>query len=294
MDFFKSENNADKTCRFINLFGAHMEINLSDKVKIDSEMNVLIIEDSEELCEVLQLSLKSFGFLGEIYIAKNLEESIKIINSVKIDLFIIDWLLPDGEGVMLVKKLRSFKEYKYVPVLMITGRSDLMRQSEFVDYGIGGLLIKPFEVSDFKNSLIKLFELKENSIAKIPSESKFLVIDDERDFVFLMENYLNKLGFKNISKAYSCKEAEEKLNSENIEIVITDWTLPDGSGIELIEKLRRLEKFKKLPILVVTGRDSIDDIIDLNNHQVKDHIIKPFPLTELETKLADCYLRNKS
>ena len=96
-----------------------------------------------------------------------------------------------------------------------------------------------------------------------------------------------------VESADSLKETSEILLQNKIQFLITDWAFQDGSCIELIEKLRKTSDYKNLPIMVVTGRDSIDDLMTLVQLDVKDHLVKPFTFVEFEEKLNYCWERKQ-
>lgn len=270
-----------------------MTIQLAEGINVDEQTSILVIEDSRELNDVLTMGLKNFGFKGKIFQALDLETAVQIIKLHKIDLFVVDWVLPDGEGASLVKKLRSSSIYETTPILLITGRDDISSQSDFTEFGIGALLVKPFSMEDFKLELAKIYGFRQGQQVNIPKDTQFLVADDQVDIVKLIKELLENLGHKSVFTAYSLKETSEILQQNKIQFLITDWAFQDGSCIELIEKLRKTSDYKNLPIMVVTGRDSIDDLMTLVQLDVKDHLVKPFTFVEFEEKLNYCWERKQ-
>jgi two-component system chemotaxis response regulator CheY len=115
---------------------------------------------------------------------------------------------------------------------------------------------------------------------------KFLVVDDSATMRRIVGNSLKNLGFQDFVEAVDGKDALEKLNSDSeINFVITDWNMPVMSGLELTKAIRASEKFKDIPILMVTTRGVKEDILQALQARVNNYIIKPFTPQILKEKI---------
>ncbi len=116
---------------------------------------------------------------------------------------------------------------------------------------------------------------------------KFLVVDDSATMRRIVGNSLKNLGFESFVEAVDGKDALEKLNSDpEINFVITDWNMPVMSGLELTKAIRGNEKFKDMPILMVTTRGVKEDILQALQARVNNYIIKPFTPHVLKEKIS--------
>ena len=70
-----------------------------------------------------------------------------------------------------------------------------------------------------------------------------------------------------------------------INFVITDWNMPDVSGLELVKSIRASDKFGKIPILMVTTRGLKEDIIEALEAKVNNYVVKPFTPQILKEKI---------
>ncbi|MEG8945610.1 response regulator [Rosettibacter firmus] len=115
---------------------------------------------------------------------------------------------------------------------------------------------------------------------------KFLVVDDSVTMRRIVANSLKSIGYDNFVEAADGKEALSKLNSdEGINFVITDWNMPEVSGLELVKAIRSNEKTKSLPILMVTTRGLKEDILEALQAKVNNYIVKPFTPQILREKI---------
>jgi len=111
---------------------------------------------------------------------------------------------------------------------------------------------------------------------------KILIIEDEKDLVETMKNYLGSEGFL-CEKATSWFEAEDSLSVYNYDIIILDLTLPGGDGLDLIKLIK--ERNKDAGLLIVSAKNSIDDKIKGLDMGADDYISKPFHLAELNSRI---------
>lgn len=90
---------------------------------------------------------------------------------------------------------------------------------------------------------------------------KVLVVDDDENTVRFLSVALEEGGYEPIG-AYNGKEGLEKIKSENPDLIILDVMMPKKTGFVLFKQLRRDEKFKDLPVIMLTGVSSVLDDLD--------------------------------
>jgi two-component system chemotaxis response regulator CheY len=115
---------------------------------------------------------------------------------------------------------------------------------------------------------------------------KFLIVDDSVTMRRIVANSLKTIGHDSYSEAGDGREALAKLNSDNtINFVITDWNMPELSGLGLVRSIRSEPKYGSIPILMVTTRGLKEDIIEALNAKVNNYIVKPFTPQILKDKI---------
>jgi len=115
---------------------------------------------------------------------------------------------------------------------------------------------------------------------------KFLVVDDSVTMKRIVLNSRKGIGYSQFLEAGDGKEALDVLNSDDsINFVITDWNMPNVSGLELVKNIRANDKYGDLPILMVTTRGVKEDIIEALNAKVNNYVIKPFTPAVLKEKI---------
>jgi two-component system chemotaxis response regulator CheY len=123
-------------------------------------------------------------------------------------------------------------------------------------------------------------------IFKDHKDMKILVVDDLFTMRDLMSKSLNQLGFFNIQQATDGDMALQFLLKEKFDLLITDWQMPNMSGIDLIKAVRSNEKIKSIKILMVTIQSEKDQIAEAISAGVDGYLLKPFTLKILEDNLV--------
>lgn len=115
---------------------------------------------------------------------------------------------------------------------------------------------------------------------------KFLVVDDSVTMRRIVVNSLKGLGYSDFLEAADGKEAMDVLNNDSsISFVITDWNMPNVSGLELVKQIRTHATYSGVPILMVTTRGVKEDIMDALAARVNNYVVKPFTPAILKEKI---------
>ena len=118
---------------------------------------------------------------------------------------------------------------------------------------------------------------------------KILVVDDMSTMRRIIKNLLNQLGYKNIDEAEDGAIAYQKLKKAKYDFVVTDWNMPNMTGIELVQKIRNDPELKHLPILMVTAEAKKENVIMALKAGVNNYIVKPFPAEILKEKMEKIF-----
>ncbi|KAF0142386.1 MAG: response regulator [Ignavibacteriales bacterium] len=115
---------------------------------------------------------------------------------------------------------------------------------------------------------------------------KFLVVDDSVTMRRIVLNSLKQIGHEAFVEAGDGREALTKLQADDsINFIITDWNMPDLTGLDLVKAVRANPKYETLPILMVTTRGMKEDIVEALQAKVNNYIVKPFTPQVLREKI---------
>ncbi len=118
---------------------------------------------------------------------------------------------------------------------------------------------------------------------------KFLVVDDFATMRRIVRNLLKELNFANVDEAEDGVVALQKLSRDRFDFVVSDWNMPNMSGIDLLKAIRADATLKHLPVLMVTAEAKKENIIEAAQAGASGYIVKPFTAATLSEKLAKIF-----
>ena len=113
---------------------------------------------------------------------------------------------------------------------------------------------------------------------------KVLVVDDESSIREMLRLALEISDFECVEAA-DIHEAYRRVTDDQPDIVLLDWMLPGGSGIELLRRLKKEEATKSLPVIMLTAKTHEDNVIQGLEVGADDYITKPFAPKELIARM---------
>jgi two-component system chemotaxis response regulator CheY len=118
---------------------------------------------------------------------------------------------------------------------------------------------------------------------------KFLVVDDFSTMRRIVRNLLKELGYTNVDEAEDGIAALQKLKGANFQFVVTDWNMPNMTGIELLKAIRADDSLKHLPVMMITAEAKKENIIEAAQSGASGYIVKPFTAATLEEKMGKIF-----
>lgn len=114
---------------------------------------------------------------------------------------------------------------------------------------------------------------------------KFLVVDDFSTMRRIVRGLLKELGFVNVEEAEDGAVALNMLKAETFDFVVSDWNMPNMTGLELLKAIRADARLAHLPVLMVTAEAKKENIIEAAKAGASGYVVKPFTAATLDEKL---------
>ena len=108
-------------------------------------MRILIVDDEKLLVKGIKFNFEQEGYIVET--AYDGAEALKLAKDKKLDLIILDWMLPEIDGLTVCQKVREFSN---VPIIMLTAKTDDMDKILGLEYGADDYITKPFNILELK------------------------------------------------------------------------------------------------------------------------------------------------
>jgi len=127
-------------------------------------------------------------------------------------------------------------------------------------------------------------------MAKLHSGMKILVVDDMATMRKIIINMLKQMGFTNIEEADDGEPAWDMVQkaieaNEPYEFILSDWNMPNMSGLDFLKKLRETPGQEKLPFLMITAEAEQGNVVIAVKAGVSNFIVKPFSASVLKEKI---------
>ncbi|HZY79728.1 MAG TPA: response regulator [Cyclobacteriaceae bacterium] len=209
----------------------------------ESSRTILIMEDDPAFAKVLLDFVRERNYKGVIAYQGN--TGLSYARHYKPDAIMLDMKLPVMDGVEVLKQLKNDPELRHIPVQIISGYD---KKKEGMELGAFDYIKKPVT----QEVLWKAFDKIESFVSR--KIKHLLVVEDDK----LHNNAVKELignGDVKCFSAYSGKEAYDTLVTNSFDCVILDLGLPDMTGFDLLEMIRKNPDLGQVPIVVYTGKD---------------------------------------
>lgn len=125
----------------------------------------------------------------------------------------------------------------------------------------------------------------------LKSSMKILLVDAAAGNRQSLKKVFTGLGFKNVIEAIDGENAWNKIEEAEpaVELIVAEWDLPKISGLELLQKIRSSEKYKKTKFLMITGEAAQQNVIVAIKSGVNNVMVRPFSANTVTEKLAKIY-----
>lgn len=264
-------------------------------LKTLENLNILIVDDNSTNIKVAQYYLNNSGC--NVFEAQTSQAAFSILGSdKKIDIILLDYLMPDMDGASLATKIKAVPEYAHIPLVLITSFTKRGNAKVANDAGFVGYLTKPIRKHDLlqcillslsatanENSSEKFITrhtIRENNFNK---KAKILLVEDNEINQKLTVKILNKAGL-NCDVANDGHKALEACKIKDYDAILMDCQMPVMDGYEATRMIRQLEtEYQKPPVpIIALTADVMGEVIDkcLANG-MNDYISKPVSAEKL-------------
>ena len=117
-------------------------------------------------------------------------------------------------------------------------------------------------------------------------DKAILVVDDQAMTRTMVKSALKGAGFDNVFMVEDGEQAVNTLETREVDLIIADWKMPGISGMDLLTYVRKSEKHRLLPFIMLTGHCSREAVIEAASAEVSAYIAKPFAPGDLVDKVV--------
>jgi CheY-like chemotaxis protein len=233
---------------------------------MEEKFKILIVDDDKEILKTLSLLLGDFGY--QIDTAENGYVAIDKVKTQKYNLALVDIMMPGINGIVAAREMK--KICPELIIIMMTAYVETQEEfQKLVNEGVLTIFRKPLDIP----RLVEMIE----SLKKKIELPLILIVDDRAEDRTLMRNLLEEKNFR-VMTAASGKEAIEIIEKykDNIDIVLLDLVLINETGVEVLEKIRKIKP--EIKVIIVTGYTLEDMIQEAINKGAYAYLYKPIDI----------------
>lgn len=115
-------------------------------------------------------------------------------------------------------------------------------------------------------------------------KATILIVEDEADLREMLSESLEQVGYRCLLAA-CITDARKLLEQAPPDLVLLDWMLPDTSGVNWLRQIRRIDRYREIPVIMLTARGEVTDRVAGLDSGADDYLVKPFSLKELQARI---------
>ncbi len=288
------------TFHFTMLTEFSIEKDIEDDLSALYGKTVLIVDDNETNRNILIQQTKSLGMIptGVASGPKTIE---LYKEKISFDMAILDYQMPEMDGIELVKELQKLPNGKTFPYILLSSYGYRDKSGNLSNFT--AILTKPIKFSHLKNIILTVLKENKEVVKKYQDISSMqfdaeigkryplhlLLAEDNIVNQKVARRFLEKLGY-HIDVAFNGIEVLDALRRQSYDVIFMDIQMPDMDGEQATMKIRKDFPEEKQPrIIAMTANAMKSDLDRYLSEGMDDYIVKPFKIQELVKAMIESY-----
>jgi HAMP domain-containing protein/CheY-like chemotaxis protein/signal transduction histidine kinase len=217
---------------------------------VEGDRVVLIVEDDEDFANIELEMARNRGFKGVVALSG--DDGLALARELRPDAIILDMKLPVRDGWQVLDQLKRHPSTRHIPVHIVSGGVDDGGVQAALKAGAVAVLEKPVSTEVLAETFGRISDFVARDVRRL------LVVDDDEAQRAAIVELIGGGGGDDveITAVDSSERALVALDEEHrFDCMVLDLKLPKMSGFTLLERVKRDERFRGLPVIVYTGRD---------------------------------------
>ena len=236
--------------------------------------HILVVDDEKDIRDVLSSLIRSDGYRATAVSGGH--EALAVLDKTKVDLVLTDLMMPEMTGWQLLTTIKE--ERPEVLVVVITGFISEHGEELLTNPNVDGYLPKPFDHRRLKVLMNALL-----SPRNLGQTAEVVAVDDDPDITSAISHVLSQRGLY-VTTFNDPEEAHHHIRSAPPHLAIVDLMFPGADGFDLCKAIRSDRDTALMPILILTGHPSRQNVSRAIELGVNGFIVKPFDPEELSER----------
>jgi len=253
--------------------------------------SVLLVDDNPDNILILTRSLEAEHF--NISTASSGEEALEIANKNQPDLIVLDVMMPGMDGFEACRRLKLNDATQNIPIIFITGKTELADIEEGFLAGCEEYITKPFKIIEVRNRIRTHLLLSSQKDQNSSSQGKDLdtiaglkvmIVEDNPTNIDILRSTLEPFQI-NISVATNGKTAVDIIPGIQPDLILLDIMMPEMNGFEVCRHLKEDPSTESIPIIFITSKNQPEDIEKGFALGGSDYVLKPYYQKEVQARV---------
>jgi two-component system chemotaxis response regulator CheY len=244
-----------------------------------ADPTLLLVEPSPMQAKCIVQSCLELG-LERVRIARTADEALSAMRAVRPDVVISALYLPDMTGTELVVAMRDDSDLAGVPFILVSSETRPQALDPVRQAGVCGILPKPFSTVQLSRALDTTIDYlaAEHGVSMDfrAEELRVLLVDDSPSARKFMRRLLENLGVVDFIEAENGSVAAAILSETRVDLVITDYNMPEMDGKALVDFIRQQSWQASVPVIMVTSESDMGRLAAIESAGVSGICDKPF------------------
>jgi len=236
---------------------------------------ILIVDDSVTFRETLRQACEQAGHT--VMMASSGEDGLRIAADERPDAVVIDSVLPGIDGATVIRRLRLDAALRATPCLLLTGSDDRDAELRALDAGADAFVRKFEDVEIILARLGAVLRSAATGMPEVPASAlgpqRILALDDSATYLNELAGELRDEGY-DVVPARTIKEAIELLAVQEMDCLLLDLLLPEGSGLELCRHLKETPILRDIPLIIMSAGEERSTMLDALEAGADDFVNK--------------------
>lgn len=259
-----------------------------------ADLAVLLVEPSSMQAHLVSRMLSNQG-VRKITVVNTASEALAALQSASANTVVVSSLyLPDLAGTELIAAMRADPELESLPFILISSETRPQVLEPVRQSGACSIVAKPFTEQQLSRALFAAADYlnppDDLDLAEVEN-LRVLVVDDSLASRRHLRRLLEELGIERISEAVNGKEAVALLQEAMVDLVITDYNMPEMDGRELTEYIRTQSWQANVPVLMVTSEQNMGRLAAVERAGVSAICDKPFEAGSIRKLISESLTR---
>lgn len=250
---------------------------------------ILIVDDVEMNRELLKLILED---QYRIFEASDGLEAWEILKTrgPGIDLILLDIRMPVMDGFGFLEKMEECGYKEKIPVIFISAETTEENVQKGIQWGVRDIIAKPFDqhlIHNRVDNLIQLYQYKKSQPKprkKIVCNKALIVDDIEINRMLLTEILQDDFEVMEAKDGVEAIELVKRYRRE-LAIILMDIVMPEMDGLQAVYKLKKIGMLDRIPVIFVTGHNSIANAVRVKELGIHDMIVKPYDPEVIKSRI---------